>query len=66
MKSNFEIVELLLRFGANPRHENNQGENALLIACFNENYDICEKLLVARARIHEPDRQGRTPILRAV
>ena len=52
MKNNFEIVEILLIFGANPRLKNNSGETALSIACIHENYKICEKLLVARASVY--------------
>ena len=65
MKNNFEIVEILLIFGANPRLKNNSGETALSIACIHENYKICEKLLVARASVHELDNHGRTPLIRA-
>ena len=33
MKNNYDIVELLLTFGADPRIENGQGETALSMAC---------------------------------
>lgn len=64
-KNYFDIVELLLNFGANPRFENCQGETALSMACVEENPEICEKLIVAKASVNQADSHGRTPILRA-
>lgn len=64
-KNYYDIVELLLNFGANPRIENSQGETALSMACIQENAEICEKLICARANVNHVDCHGRTPFLRA-
>lgn len=65
INGHFKIVELLLRFGANPRIENKNGENALTLACAQENFTICEKLLVANAEVNHIDVNGRTPLIKA-
>jgi hypothetical protein len=65
MKNHQEIVEFLLNYGANPRIENHSGETALSMAVIQENFNICEVLLIARARVDQRDNQGRTPLHRA-
>ena len=64
-KNHYDIVEVLLNFGANPRKENAIGETALSMACIQENFDISMKLIVAKANINQTDSLGRTPLLRA-
>jgi ankyrin repeat protein len=54
-----------LRFGANPRKKNDRGESALALACMQENAEICEKLIYAKADVNEMDNQRRTPLLKA-
>jgi len=44
MKGYFEIVELLLSYGANIDHVDNDGENAFSLAYQGENYLIIELL----------------------
>lgn len=65
INGHFRIIELLLRFGASPRSENNRGENALTLACMQENFGICEKLIVAGGDVNHVDKDGRTPLLKA-
>jgi len=60
-----KIVELLLKFGASPRQCNSRGECALTLACMQENYAICERLLIAKGDVNYVDKQGRTPLLKA-
>ena len=52
INNHYDIVELMLNFGANPRIENPQGETALSMACIQENYNICKKLIVAKANVN--------------
>ena len=61
----YNIVCKLLKFGANPRHKNNNGESALALSCMQENYSICEKLIMAKADVNETDYMKRTPLLKA-
>ena len=65
INGHLKIIELLLRFGANPRLENLKGENALTLACMQENFEICEKLIVAGADVNHLDKNGRTPLLKS-
>ena len=65
INGHLKIVELLLRFGASPRIINNRGESALTLACMQENYTICERLLIAKGDVNSTDPQGRTPLLKA-
>ena len=65
INSHVRIVELLLRFGASPKLTNNRGENALTLACMQENYAICERLLIAKGDVNYKDMNGRTPLLKA-
>ena len=60
-----KIIELLLRFGASPTLENNKGENALTLACMQENFTICELLIVAKGDVNHVDKDGRTPLLKS-
>jgi ankyrin repeat protein len=65
INGHYKIIELLLRFGASPSIENNKGENALTLACMQENFAICEKLIVAKGDVNHVDSLGRTPLLKA-
>ena len=42
MNGHSSIVDILLKFGANPRIENSKGETALALASMNEDHIICE------------------------
>ena len=66
MNNHVRIVSTLLEFGANPRLSNLKGETALHMACMNENFAICQQLLVAMCDINAKDPQGRTPLMYAV
>ena len=61
----FDIVLKLLKFGANPRLKNNNGESALALSCMQENHKICEKLIMAKADVNETDIFNKTPLLKA-
>lgn len=65
MNGHLEIVEQLLTFGANPRISDAKGETALTLACVQENYKVCERLLIAKADVNQRDPQGRTPLLKS-
>jgi ankyrin repeat protein len=65
INGHLKIVELLLKFGASPRKTNSRGECALTLACMQENYAICERLLIAKGDVDYVDKQGRTPLLKA-
>lgn len=65
INGHLKIIELLLRFGASPRQCNNRGESALTLACMQENYAICERLLIAKGEVNHIDPTGRTPLLKA-
>ena len=65
INGHLEIVKLLLRFGANPRKKNKRGESSLALACMQENFHICERLIYAKADVNELDNQRRTPLLKA-
>lgn len=56
---------MLLNFGANPRLTTGNGESALTLACMQENSDICERLIIAKANVNELDLHQRTPLLKA-
>ena len=43
----YQILDILLNFGANPRIHNIRGDSALSLACMNENFKIAERLIVA-------------------
>ena len=47
-----KIVQLLLRFGSNPRKTNLRGETALTLACMQENKEICHALIIAKADVN--------------
>lgn len=65
INGHLKIVELLLRFGADPKITNARGETALTLACMQENFAICERLIVAKADVNHVDPQKRTPLLKA-
>lgn len=56
---------MLLKFSANPRKKNIRGESSLSLACMQENYEICERLILAKADVNEIDNRKRTPLLKA-
>ena len=49
------IVELLVRYGADARVTNARGESALTLACLQENFAICQRLIVAKADVNQVD-----------
>lgn len=65
INGHLKIIELLLRFGASPRKVNIRGENALTLACMQENYLICERLIIAKGDVNHVDTLSRTPLLKA-
>ena len=65
INGHLKIVELLLMFGSSPRVTNNKGESALTLACMQENYAICERLIIAKGDVNAKDPQGKTPLLKA-
>ncbi len=56
---------MLLNFGASPRITTTRGESALTLACMQENAEICERLIIAKANVNELDHHQRTPLLKA-
>jgi len=46
---------MLLNFGASPRITTQRGESALTLACMQENAEICERLIIAKASVNELD-----------
>jgi len=65
INNHLEIVKMLLNFGANPRIKTMNGESALTLSCMQENLQIVEKLIVAKADVNEIDEHKRTPLLKA-
>lgn len=65
INNHLEIVKLLLNFGANPRITTSSGESSLTLACMQENFNIVEKLIIAKADVNEVDGHKRTPLLKA-
>ena len=55
INNHLEIVKLLINFGANPRTVTQNGESSLTLACMQENYGICQALIIARADVNEID-----------
>lgn len=49
------IVKMLLNYGANPRIKTERGESSLTLAVMQENLEICEELILAKADINELD-----------
>lgn len=60
-----KIVQMLLNFGANPRATTIRGESSLTLACMQENDEICERLIKAKANVNEVDLHMRTPLMKA-
>jgi ankyrin repeat protein len=56
---------MLLNYGASPRKTTQRGESALTLACMQENAEICERLIIAKANVNELDNHQRTPLLKA-
>jgi ankyrin repeat protein len=55
INGHIKIVSLLLKFGSSPRVTNSRGESALTLACMQENYAICEKLIIAKGDVNAVD-----------
>lgn len=64
MNGHLEIVEMLLQFGANPRLENDLGETALSLSCFQQHVEICQRLVIANSNVNHRDVNGRTCLLK--
>lgn len=64
INNHVEIVKLLLNFGANPRIRTKNGESSLTLACMQENKQIVEKLIIAKADVNEIDDHKKTPLLK--
>ena len=64
MNGHVEIVDTLLKFGANPRLKNEMSETALTIACMQENKEVVRSLIIAKADINLPDHLGKTPLMK--
>lgn len=65
INNHVEIVKMLLNYGANPRIKTERGESSLTLAVMQENREICEQLILAKADVNELDYQSRTPLLKA-
>ena len=65
INNHLEIVKLLIKFGANPRIVTQNGESSLTLACMQENKEICQALIIAKADVNEIDKHKRTPLLKA-
>ncbi len=61
-----DVVELLLKAGANPHLENDLGETALHLAAKNGSTESTELLLDQGADFSARDAAGRTPLYRAI
>jgi len=57
-----EIVDLLLRQGANPDVATCKGARPLHLAAFSGNLDVLRRLLQAKVNVNSDDRHGQTPI----
>ena len=64
-RSNKEMVDLLLRAGANPKAANQEGSTPLWLASINGDAAIIAALLQAGADANEPLPLGRTPLMAA-
>lgn len=65
INNHLQIVQMLLNYGASPRKTTLRGESALTLACMQENAEICERLIIAKANVNELDNHQRTPLLKA-
>ena len=65
INNHLELVKMLLMFGANPRLKTESGESSLTLACMQENFEICKRLIISRADVNECDYMKRTPLLKA-
>ncbi|GFO24292.1 serine/threonine-protein phosphatase 6 regulatory ankyrin repeat subunit b [Plakobranchus ocellatus] len=61
----FNLVQLLLDFGADPNIVNSEGDTAINVAVGGQKLDVVSKLLDAGADLEMPDSDGRTPLLLA-
>ena len=52
-----EIVETLLKHGANPNHQNKNGQTPLMYACMNWNVEIVKMLLEHGADIYQTNKR---------
>jgi ankyrin repeat protein len=64
-KSNRELVDILLKAGANPKAANREGSTPLWLASVNGDAPIIEALLTAGADPNEQLPLGRTPLMTA-
>ena len=53
--NNAEIVDILLKYGANPRKQNFKGETALHMSALHENLVISQRLIVSMSQINQQD-----------
>jgi ankyrin repeat protein len=65
INNHLEIVKMLLNYGANPRIKTERGESSLTLAVMQENQEICEQLILAKADVNEMDSAHRSPLLKA-
>lgn len=65
INNHIDIVNTLLRFGANPRIKTDRCESSLTLAVMQGHLEICEKLIIAQANVNEIDLRKRTPLLKA-
>ncbi|CAG9328440.1 unnamed protein product [Blepharisma stoltei] len=63
---NLKLAQLLVRKNGNLELRNKKGEDAFLIACDNDRYDICEFLLFSGCKINSSDIKGANAIHKAV
>ncbi|CAG2229627.1 unnamed protein product [Mytilus edulis] len=60
------IVDMLLKYGADISHRNNDGESPLYAACANGHKDIVEILMQNQANVSQCDNNGNTQLQAAV
>jgi ankyrin repeat protein len=53
INNHLDLVKMLLNFGSNPRLTTKNGDSSLTLACMQENFEICQRLIISKANVNE-------------